>query len=385
MFIRTFNVLRILARSFEVRLLAFGRTGTGAIRDPKSMAAACEALGEFAEVTVVQVPQDASRVRFVWDHLRSAALGQVFTHYRHDNPGFARLLRRDLAAGRFDIIHVDSLDLARFLPLLPVERLALTHHNVESQLLLDRARREKSPVLRAYVLQQAKLQERCERYWCPRVRVNVTVSDRDAGELKSIAPGSRTITVPNGVDVRKIQPGNGDSGDIVCVGGLGWFPNHDALDFFCEEILPHLEGLAPDRIRWVGRATEEQIAEYASRYGIRLTGYVDSVLPHVQDASCYILPYRLGGGTRLKLLEALAAGKAIVSTSIGAMGVPAANGDQMLIADEPEAFAAAIRRIMSDSDLREKLGRSARLLAEETYDWETIGERMTALYGRMIC
>lgn len=236
-----------MSTDYDVRLLAFDRTGAGASYHPEARRLACEALSKFADVSVVPVPQDLSRRRFVWDHIRSLIRRRSFTHYRHDQPEFTGLLRDALESKIYDIIHVDSLDLARYLPELDLDRVVLTHHNVESELLRERAVRERLPLLRAYVLQQASLQEQAEKEWCPRVRLNVTVSERDATELERIAPGSQTVTIPNGVDISSCGPNgrtsksNGAaSGSVVCVGGLGWFPNQDGLEYLCEEILPQM-------------------------------------------------------------------------------------------------------------------------------------------------
>jgi glycosyltransferase involved in cell wall biosynthesis len=232
-------------------------------------------------------------------------------------------------------------------------------------------------------LRQARLQEEAEAYWCPRVRLNVLVSDRDGEQLRRIAPNSRTATVPNGVDVQRIRHDREGGAGVVCVGGLGWFPNQDALEYLCEEIVPLLSATRPGQITWVGRATPEQVESYEARFGVRLTGYVDAVLPAVEAAACYVLPFRLGGGTRLKLLEALAAGRAIVSTTVGAMGVAVQHDRNLLIADTPAQFAGAVERVLADEALQRRLGAEARKLAESVYDWEAIGGKMTEIYGRI--
>jgi glycosyltransferase involved in cell wall biosynthesis len=348
------------------------------------LAIARQELEKLADVSIVSVPQAQSRARFIADHGRSFLTRTVFTHYRHDHPEFGRLLDRSLHQTDYAIIHVDSLDLASYLNMLPLKRVVLTHHNIESQLLRDRARTERSRILRAYVLQQAELQEGVERSWCPRVRLNVAVSDRDAEELKRVAPGSETVTVPNGVDIESIRPNyDGDDG-LACVGGLGWFPNRDALEYLCEEILPIVResGFEGTRVRWVGRATPDLMALYALR-GVELKGYVDDVYPHLARAACYVMPFRVGGGTRLKLLEAMAAGKAIVTTRVGCMGVDVTHNREVLIADSASEFAMYVGRVLQDKGLRDRLGQSARQLAERAYSWDRIGDSLIKAYRRI--
>lgn len=386
-FIRTYNILRILARRYRIRLLAFDRTGVGSSRRDGSLQEAFAALGQFAELSVVPIPQDSSRLRFLTDHARALLANRAFTHYRYDEPSYSRLITAELASHVYDIIHVDSLDLARFLPQLPLDRVVLTHHNVESQLLRDRARIEGSSLLRRYIDRQAHLMESLERNWCPRVRLNVAVSARDARELRRIAPGARMSVVPNGVDVDRIRPTpeSASDGSIVCVGGLAWFPNRDALDYLSTEVLPRARaaGLGDTRVVWVGRAPPGVAEEFARRFDVQLTGYVDDVMPFVERAACYVMPFRVGGGTRLKLLEAMAAAKPIVSTRVGAMGVEAADGRHLLLADEADDMADALVRVLADARLRKDLGSAARQLAVEVYSWDAIADSMLQTYGRM--
>jgi polysaccharide biosynthesis protein PslH len=169
------------------------------------------------------------------------------------------------------------------------------------------------------------------------------------------------------------------------VGGYGWYPNRDALEFFAADILPDVRAAEPEvRVQWVGRAPKATQTWYRQRYGIELTGYVDDIRPYVHSASCYVAPLRVGGGTRLKILDAWAMGKAVVSTSIGCEGLSARDGDNILIRDDPRAFADAVRLVLADEDLRIRLGESARRTTEERYDWDIIGRDMLAEYHRVI-
>jgi glycosyltransferase involved in cell wall biosynthesis len=230
------------------------------------------------------------------------------------------------------------------------------------------------------------LQKREERYWCPRVDLNVTVSERDANALRAIAPGARVEPVPNGVDTDLFLPDwETEQHGIVFVGGLGWFPNKDALDHFCEDILPplrHQVGAIP--IRWVGRASPEEVERYRDLYEIEVTGYVDDVRPYLASAACYVIPMRVGGGTRLKLLDAWAMGKAIVSTTQGVEGTEAIHGTNALIVDDPREFASHVTRVLMDADLRERLGRAGRATAERLYSWSVIRDRQADLYRKVI-
>jgi glycosyltransferase involved in cell wall biosynthesis len=137
------------------------------------------------------------------------------------------------------------------------------------------------------------------------------------------------------------------------------------------------------KVTWVGRAKPEVIARYATR-GIQLTGHVDDIRPFVGKAACYVVPLRIGGGTRLKILDAWAMGKAVVSTSVGCEGLAAVDGQNILIRDDPAAFAAAVTMVLHDTGLRAVLERNARVTAEERYSWNVIGETMRRLYGEVL-
>lgn len=384
-FIRTYHILRLLARDYEVDLIAFDRTGIGSGSRAGDIDSSIQALSRFATVSVVPVPQDTSRIRFLSDHLRGLLTGRVFTHYRYDHPDFTKLVRKSLAMGDYAVIHVDSLDLAGILPLVPLSRVVLTHHNVESELLRDRARSMNSRITRAYVLRQAALQRALERHWCPLVRLNLAVSDRDAERLLKIAPGSSIVTIPNGVDTESIVPSAGPGSGLLCVGGLGWFPNRDALDYLVRDIQPRLatRGYSDLPVIWVGRVPERMADKYDSG-GVRLAGYVDDVLPYLDSTACYVMPFRLGGGTRLKLLEAMAAGKAIVTTGVGAMGVDIRHEFNALVADTPEQFACEVIRVLTDDVLRSRLGRNARDTAVSLYGWEAVGQKIKGCYTNLL-
>jgi polysaccharide biosynthesis protein PslH len=379
--IRTYHVLSLLARAFDVTALCFERAGTSAHGGTWDNATSCDALGRMARVEVFELPQKHSRLRYVWDHLRSTVLGRVYTTYVYDSRAFHRRLTDLLASKRFDLVHVDSLDLAQYLPACGGLPVACVHHDVESDLLRRRAAIERSRWRSAYLRYQAGLMEAVERCWCERIALNVVMSEHDRAFLQRIAPASRSAVVPNGVDVDEFRPDGATGAGVAYVGGTTPAPNRDALDFFCEQILPHVRAAAGHvPVRWIGRASRDQQQRYRDRYGVELTGYVDDVRPFMREAACHIVPLRAGGGTRLKILNSWAMGKALVSTSIGCEGLAAIDGDNILIRDDPAAFAEAILRVLADEALRRKLGEHGRAVAERLYSWDVIGQEMIRTY-----
>ena len=381
--IRTFHVLRLLARHFDVTALCFYRRKGGAV-SPHDLAQRLEALRAFGEVEAFPVPQEHSAWRLVWDHLRSIAGQRSHTTFAFDSGAVRARLGQLLGERRFDVIHVDSIALSRYLPLMSDAPVVCVHHNVESLLLERRAGVERNPWRRRYLRHQARLMEREERRWCRRCALNIMVSESDAMALRRIVPGVACAVVPNGVDIDTFRPSVGRDDGLVFVGELTWFPNLDALQFFHDDILPRVRALSGETpIRWVGRVSDDARRRYGDRSAIELTGYVPDVRPYVRDAACYVVPLRVGGGTRLKILDAWAMGKAVVSTSVGCEGLAADDGRNILVRDDPDGFARAVCEVLRDEPLRRRLGAAARHTVEQQYSWERIGEPMLELYDAL--
>jgi glycosyltransferase involved in cell wall biosynthesis len=301
--------------------------------------------------------------------------------FAYESRPYRQRVRQLLAENQFELVHVDSLDLSGYLEEFEGLPVVCDHHNVESALLRRRATQETNALRRAYVGFQSGLTRKEEIRWCGQVHLNLTVSLEDERLLRERAPGCANLVVPNGVDTNEFLPDfSGDEG-VVFVGGYTWFPNRDGMEYFAEQILPRFKERTPESpIVWVGRASEPVVQHFREQFGIHLTGYVEDIRPYVLSAACFIVPLRVGGGTRLKILDAWAMGKAVVSTSQGCEGLDARNGKNILIRDDPDEFADAVREVLEDPILRIRLGRAGRETAEKKYDWEVVGEAMLATY-----
>jgi glycosyltransferase involved in cell wall biosynthesis len=338
-------------------------------------------LSKFAAVDVFPLPQRHSRVRYGWDHFRSIARGRAYTEYLYESRAFRRQLTAVVESTTFDLVHADSLDMAGYFAACGDTPIVCVHHDVESALLDRRAAVERSGWRAAYLRYQARLTRRLERHWCGRVALNVAVSELDRILLKQLVPAARVAVVPNGVDTDEFRPVDTGGAGAAFIGGTGWFPNLDALEFFAGQIWPHLRAAAPGvRVRWVGQATAEQQREYGERHGIELTGYVGDVKPFMCEAACHIVPLRAGGGTRLKILNSWAMGKPVVSTSIGCEGLAAIDGDNILIRDDPKEFAAAVVSLLANSAMRRRLSERGRATVERLYSWDIIAGGMIETY-----
>jgi len=381
--IRTFHILRLLARHFDVTALCFYRRNWNP--DSASVAVNVRALGEFARVRAFPIPQEHSRTRLAWDHVCSVTLGRVYTAFAYRSQAYKEALQQTISSGEFDIVHADSLDLSTYFPQLHELPIVCTHHDATSVQLRRRGETERSRIQGAYIRHQGRLMEREEAYWCGRVSLNATVSETDAQVLRRIAPEGRYVVVPNGVDTDFFQPGEGRGDTLVCVGSLGWFPNRDALDFLAARILPELRLLGVShRPVWVGQAAPAARAAYREEHGIEVTGHVPDIRPHVRNAACFVVPIRSGGGTRIKILDAWAMGKAIVSTSVGCEGLDAVDGENILIRDDPAEFARAVRDVVNDRELRTTIEANGRATVERLYSWDSIAEPMVARYHALV-
>ena len=213
------------------------------------------------------------------------------------------------------------------------------------------------------------------------------VSESDAAALLRLAPDKEIHVVPNGVDTQTYAPSAaGDCAtaatvDLVFTGKMDYRPNVDAALWFADEILPRVRAQVPNaRFVVVGQNPHSRLRPLARRAAVWLTGQVDDIRPYVAGACVYVAPLRMGGGTRLKVLQAMAMAKPIVSTTLGCNGIQAQDGREALLADSPQNFAAAVVRLTRDEALRRELGAHARALAVARYDWSHIAPLMEALY-----
>jgi glycosyltransferase involved in cell wall biosynthesis len=280
------------------------------------------------------------------------------------------------------------MDLYRWLRELPAVPVACTHHSIESDLLRLRAQQMTRPLARRYLHHQADLIEQLERTLTAGFAVNVMMSDLDAERLEALNPAARTLVAPNGVDTEYFRPDEAHApvpGRVTFLGPTYMFPNRDAVEFFLDAIWPRVQQAVPDStFHLIGRNSDAERERHGSRPGVTCNGYVPDIRPHLAAAACSVVPIRVGGGTRLKILDAWAMGKAVVSTTVGCEGLAAIDGENILIRDEPGAFAEAVRQVLTNAELRRRLEINARRTAEERYAWHRVGEQLRAGYRRLI-
>jgi glycosyltransferase involved in cell wall biosynthesis len=260
----------------------------------------------------------------------------------------------------------------------------LTHHNIESKLMARRAPHEATRASRFYIGKQAERLAAYERLKCREYDMNIFMSEIDAAEMRDGIPDLKSTVIPNGVDVMYFQPKEtlGDPPSLIYAGGMNMFANKDAVLYFLKEIWTHIRDAIPEVVFYaVGQDPPGELLEIASRDSqIRVTGYVDDVRPYISNACVYVVPLRIGGGTRLKVLDAMAMGKAIVSTSIGCEGIDISPGKNVILADDPRSFSDGTIDVIRNRVKRTNLGIEARKLVETRYSWDGIGRKLQRAY-----
>jgi glycosyltransferase involved in cell wall biosynthesis len=374
--IRVSQFLRLLARAHDVSLLTYEEPGETA------KVAALQALG----VTVHTVLRGTTTER----GKRVAQLSSIFSPRSYQRRGvYSRAMQAKLdeicASQRFDVIQIESSQLAGF----DFDRsavLVLDEHNIEYELLYRMYQTEGSTARRLYNrLEYAKFRREEINSWRT-VSGCVMTSAREQQIVDALAPRTPTIVGANAVDVDHFRPSHGPArrDALVMTGLMHYRPNIDGALYFVNEIFPRILASRPDMVFYiVGAGATDELKRLAGPRVV-VTDTVPDVRPYVYDAAAFVVPLRMGGGTRLKVLEGLSMEKAVVSSSVGCEGIDVVHGEHLLVADEPQAFADAVLHITADPELAARLGRQGRTLVQQRYRWESVVERLEVFYGRLL-
>ncbi|HEY3136229.1 MAG TPA: glycosyltransferase family 4 protein [Blastocatellia bacterium] len=373
--IRSYNILRGLQNRNDITLLSY----YGGARDADYEQQIAEHFP--GAVTIETGVPDSSAI----DYLRRLANHAPYAVTKFTSPKVTRTIKALLAEDHFDVAICDFLSASLNFPRANCTPTVLFQHNVESALWNRQQNHEPNPARRiAFKIEAAKML-RYERAAVRRFDHVIAVSESDRQIMKTMIDESRISVVPTGVDLCKYQAATGTSARkplVVFLGSMDWEANIDAVEYFCREIWPRVHSRAPGaRFRIVGRNPHPRINRLASA-DIEVTGTVPSVIEHLREAAVVVVPLRVGGGTRLKIFEAMAMGKAVVSTSIGAEGLDVHHKRDILLADTAESFADCTIALLRDIELRERIEGAAAELAAQ-YDWSVIAERFEQILVRV--
>lgn len=376
--LRSYHMLDALASQHQIHLLS-------CLRGDDDPTAGSPLRDKLAGFEAFPIPVEHSRAA-----LGSALMQGTVTHtpFVVAKYAFSALRRRVTElAGEFDLVHVDMLPLMAAIgevdPRIPV---VLNAHNVEHALLAARLGVEPRLAARTFLRSQLSKLRAFERHACRRASTVLACSEDDAAQLRRMAPDTPVQVVPNGVDLEHNRPDGKPvrPDQTVFVGQMGWFPNRDGVEWFLADILPRILAERRDaRFVVVGKTGSLVIPE-GLRVNVELAGFVDDVRKPVLESAVYVVPLRAGSGTRLKVLEAMALGKAIVTTRIGAEGIELEPGREALFADEAGDFARCVLRLMEHPEEVEQMGAAARQVAEHRYGWTAIGRAMLPAYAHLL-
>ena len=383
---RGYNIIREIAKNNDVYLLAFIHPDTQ--WSDEIIVDAKEHMGEMcASVDFFPLWPKKSKAHKLLAFSAGFFYPKPFSALAHHSAAFRKKMNDIINEQDIDVIHFDTIGLAPYYNSVFKLPTVLTHHNIESTLMARRSRVESNFFARYYVSLQAKRLRDYEIVQSPGFDINVMMSKTDEDELKAISPTINSTIVPNGVDteyftVRK----DPQEQAVIYTGGMNMFANKDAVLHLIDDIWPQVKAKIPDAIFYViGQNPPEELLKISRKdHSIRVLGYVDDIRPYVAKAAIYVVPLRVGGGTRLKVLDALAQGKAIVSTTVGCEGIEVTNGLNIHIEDNDDNFSSRIVELLNNPSRREELGSEARKLAIMKYGWQSIASELQAAYEQVV-
>jgi polysaccharide biosynthesis protein PslH len=302
---------------------------------------------------------------------------------------FQRAFDEMLVAEDFDVVQIEFVQMAPFLSARHASNgplFVLDEHNIEYDILRRTAKASTGAARTVYNAFNWRKLAREERSAWRRFDGVTLTSARDEQLLHEDFPSCRTAVIPNGVDVNEFPRSSGaiDADSLVFFGAINYFPNADGVMYFADEVFPTVRRRRPAAsFRVIGPGASPEVLQ-RQHNGVEIVGMVDDVNPYIDRAAVVVVPLRIGGGTRLKIVEALSKGKPVVSTRLGAEGLDVVDGKHLLLADEPQEFADQVERVLADSDLAQRLGAAGRRLMEDRYSWGTITRQLEDFYAELL-
>lgn len=367
--IRSYQLAKELAREHDVSLFTFYA------EDPHDSHKELEQI--FARV--IGIPLHIPPAKSAAD-LANYALNlftlRPYSQARYCQPRVAERLRQHLREESYDLIVCDFLLTAAVIPGDFQCPIVLFTHNIEARIWERQVRVARNLVWKAVCYREYRALERMERHYIQRAECVLAVSESDREFFAGFADPGKIHVIPTGVDVEYFRPApdREEPNSLVFTGSMDWLPNEDGIIWFVEQVLPRVRQQFPDVVLWVvGRRASPKLQEIGARErGVHVTGTVDDIRPYVARGSVYVVPLLVGGGTRIKIFEAMAMGQAVVSTTIGAEGLPVTPGENILLADQPGQFADSVVRLLGNRAERNRLGSAARRLVETKYSWRSV-------------
>ena len=369
--IRSYNILRQLASQHSVTFFSFYAAHDGDLHP--SLKDCFDRV--ICMPLALPEPRSVGELR---DYLFRLFSSEPYSITKYCRPEVRARLRTLLDQETYDGILCDFMVAAGVIPWdSPVPKILFTH-NVEATIWRRHYEVAVSPLWKAVSWLEWRRMDAAEQRYLRLADHVLTVSEADEQAFSSFVDPAKLTVIPTGVDVDYFHamPVEEVADSLVFTGSMDWLPNEDAVVYFIDSILPLIKRQCPGvSLKIVGRNPSHKLQSRAEmENGVQVTGTVEDIRPFVAQASVCIVPLRIGGGTRLKIYEAMAMGKAVVSTTMGAEGLPVRSGANIVLADTPHAFADSVVSLLRDSAGRKRLGTSARTLVQENYSWQKVAE-----------
>jgi sugar transferase (PEP-CTERM/EpsH1 system associated) len=378
--IRSYNILRELARHHAVTFFSFyaalekdGHPGLESVFDR----VLCLPLELPAARSLAELKEYGSQL----------FSREPYNITKYCRPQVARELRRLLEAEPFDVIICDFLIAAGAIPWdMPTPKVLFTH-NVEALIWKRHYEVARNPLWKLLCWREWRTMTRAEHGYLEKADHVLAVSDADRDVFTRFLDPAKVTVVPTGVDVEYFRPGEQKEkpNSLVFTGSMDWMPNEDGIGYFAEEVLPEIRREIPAAsLCVVGRKPSKRMQTLAARHNFQLTGWVEDIRSYLAEGAVCVVPLRVGSGTRLKIFEAMSMAKAVVSTTIGAEGLPVQHGENIVLADENRDFARAVVELLRDPTRRQRLGTAARTLVETKYSWASVAQDFADVLARVL-
>jgi glycosyltransferase involved in cell wall biosynthesis len=373
--LRDYHLARSLGENAELTYLYFMGDSAIASRD----------MPFCRKIVGINKPKPYTLAKIV----RGLVSGLPLTLINYSSPEMTAAIAEVIRSSPFDLVHVESIHMMTYLAALPGalrERIVFNWHNIESELLLRYAASTASLPRKMYASMTARRVEGVERKILRTSFGHLVCSERERKALLEWAPEARIVVVENGVDTKAFAPPpDAARNRILFVGAMAYHANSDAIRWFTDRIWPAIYARFPQwTLTLVGSDPPPQVLALSERPGVEVTGTVPDVKPYYNQAVLAIVPLLIGGGTRLKILEALAAGVPVISTSLGVEGLAVTHGEEVLIADGEADWLPAFCSLADQGNLWHQLSIAGRRLVEAHYDWDVLGKSLVATYRQWL-
>lgn len=372
--IRAFGILKQLSKKYDVHLLSLLREGEEIDRSNE--------LGRLCS-SISGVKVSSGNFSSFIAGLSALKLNYPLVVTKYVTASLKDKFKDKIETIKPDIVHLDLLPLAGLLPLIPIGiNVVLNEHNLESDLIKQKLSTINSFISKIIYKREYKKLLNFEKNSISFVDAVLACSPKDVEDLTTLG-GEGVYCIPNGVDAERLKPDNNNKKfkTIVFLGGMGWYPNRLGIIWFLNDVLPLINKIDPEiKLQIIGNPEPAVEIPEGIKSNVEILGFVDDFIPYVQSSALMIVPLNVGSGTRLKVVEGLALGKCMVSTSKGAEGVGLTHGVDILFADTASDFSEQVIKAISLTESTSSIELNARKLAENVYDWNVIGKDLYNIY-----